>query len=89
MAKRRGSSAQDSSNIEVTQVVTLALPQALSSKLQLSTNNEVQAVADRELVTIEGVTLLNDLKGKTQNEPRRETNRRIFANETGPRFLEI
>ena len=89
MAKRRGSSAQDSSNIEVTQVVTLALPQALSSKLQLSINNEVQAVADRELVTIEGVTLLNDLKGKTQNDPRREANRRIFANETGPRFLEI
>lgn len=89
MAKRRGSSSNDSANIEVTQVVTLALPQALTSKLSLSSNNEVQSVANRELVTIEGATLLNDLKGKVKNESRYEANRRVFAGETGPRFLEI
>ena len=67
-AKRRGAAAEDASKAGVTNIVVLQLPQAVKAAFVQNDRREVIEVEGRPLVTIDGQSLLQNLKKGARHE---------------------
>lgn len=65
-AKRRGADAPDNTVIHQT-IVQLTLPTAITTQFTKNVNNQVVAIGDQELITIDAKHLISNLKKDTQN----------------------
>jgi len=66
-AKRRGADAPDNTVIHQT-IVQLTLPNAITTRFTKDINNQVIAVGEQELITIDAKQLINNTKKVNSNE---------------------